>query len=178
MISEPNSSVIRLSQSGDLDAFKNLYRHYEKTVYGFCLRMLNNRQDAEDALQTTFIKLYRNISKFRYKARFTTYLIRISRNVCYDIMNQQKKSHKDLEDVEHPTEAMDSLRHDISKAISYLPERTRECFILYAVEGYPQNQIAEILGIRIGTVKALIFQARQKLKMWLKDEQEQTNAMS
>ena len=133
------------------------------------MRMLNNQQDTEDAVQTIFLNLYRNIARFNYKARFTTYLFTITRNVCYDILHQRKQSNEGLEKAEQI--AGDALKEDpdISNAISKLPERTRECFIMFAIEGYPQEEIAEILGIRSGTVKALIFQARQKLRTWLSE---------
>lgn len=178
MIPEPNTDLIRLSQKGDLDAFKNLYRHYEKTIYGYCLRMLDNRQDAEDAFQIIFLNVYRSLSKFRFRASFTTYLMRIARNVCYDILNKRIKMTMDLDEAKDISASIDNEDHDISKAISKLPDRTRECFILFAVEGYPQDQIAKILRIRTGTVKALVFQARQKLRIWLTDERESANELS
>lgn len=169
MIPEPSKDLIQHCQNGDLQSFKMLYKHYEKTIYGFCLRMLNNHQDAEDAVQTIFLKLFRNLSNFNYEARFTTYLFTIARNACYDILNQRKPNNEDLQKAEHIAGNTTDLDHDISGAISKLPERTRECFIMFAIEGYPQEQIAEIMSIKTGTVKALIFQARQKLITWLSD---------
>lgn len=169
MVPEPSTDLIRQCQRGDLNAFKLLYRHYEKTIYSYCLRMLNHRQDTEDAVQTIFLKLYTHISGYRYRSRFTTYLFTVARNVCYDKLNQQKVTDEELYHARHvridnPQPDRDC---DISRAIAQLPQRTRECFILFAVEGLPQNQIAEILEIKTGTVKALIFQARQKLQIWL-----------
>jgi len=146
-----------------------LYKHCEKTIYGYCLRMLNHQQDTEDAVQTIFLKLFRNLSNYKYKARFTTYLFTIARNVCYDILNQTKHENEDLENAKYIAGNATDYDHDISRAISKLPERTRECFILFAIEGYPQEEIAEILGVRIGTVKALVFQAREKLRIWLSE---------
>ncbi|MCK4559999.1 MAG: RNA polymerase sigma factor [Calditrichia bacterium] len=169
MIPEPSKDLIQQSKNGDLQSFKNLYRHYEKTIYGFCLRMLNNQQDAEDAVQTIFLKLFRNIAGFNYQARFTTYLFTIARNACYDILNQRKNMNEDLDKADHISGNTTNLDHDISGAISKLPERTRECFIMFAIEGYPQEQIAKIMSIKTGTVKALIFQARQKLRTWLSE---------
>jgi RNA polymerase sigma-70 factor (ECF subfamily) len=131
--------------------------------------MLNNQQDAEDAVQTTFLRLFRNITKFNFRARFTTYLFSITRNVCYDILNQRRQANEDLEKAKHIAGNVADWDQDITRAISNLPERTRECFIMFAIEGYPQNEIADLLNIKTGTVKALIFQARQKLITWLSD---------
>jgi len=169
LIPEPSKELIQQCQNGDRESFKMLYKHYEKTIYGFCLRMLSNQQDTEDAVQTVFLKLFNNLSKFKYEARFTTYLFTIARNVCYDILNQRKHADEDLEKAKYVAGDATEDDHDLSWAVSKLPERTRESFILFAIEGYPQDQIAEILGVQTGTVKALVFQARQKLRTWLSE---------
>jgi RNA polymerase sigma-70 factor (ECF subfamily) len=178
LITEPGKDLIKKCQKGDLESFKILYKHYEKTIFGFCYRMLNNKQDAEDAVQTIFLNLYRSFSKFRFKARFTTYLFSITRNVCYDLMKEQKIKKEDLEEIVQTSANNYPMDQDIAKAISLLPEKTRECFVLFAIEGYPQDEIANLLNIKIGTVKALIFQARKKLVTWLSDEEEQLDELS
>ena len=132
--------------------------------------MLNNQQDTEDAVQTIFLKLYRSIGKYQFKSRFSTYLFSITRNVCFDLLKHQKVQREDLDKAKHISTNPVSADPDIAKAISKLPEKTRECFILFAIEGYPQEEIANILDVKLGTVKALIFQARQKLVQWLADE--------
>ena len=147
-----------------------LYKHYEKTIFGFCYRMLNNQQDTEDAVQTIFLNLYRNIRKYQFKSRFSTYVFSITRNVCFDLLKHQKVQKEDFDEAQHISTNPISADPDITKAISRLPEKTRECFILFAIEGYPQEEIASILDVKTGTVKALIFQARQKLVQWLADE--------
>jgi DNA-directed RNA polymerase specialized sigma24 family protein len=114
LIPEPSKELIQQSQNGDLKSFKNLYRHYEKTIYGFCLRMLINQQDAEDAVQTIFLKLFRNLSNFNYEARFTTYLFTIARNACYDILNQRKNMNEDLDKADHIAGNTTDSDHDIS----------------------------------------------------------------
>jgi RNA polymerase sigma-70 factor (ECF subfamily) len=172
LISEPSKELIENCQKGDLESFKRLYRHYERTIFGFCYRMLNNRQDTEDAVQTIFLNLYRGIGKYRFKAGFSTYLFSITRNVCFDMLKSQKVVKENLDEAKNISVNPMSVNHDIAKAISRLPQKTRECFILFAVEGFPQDEIAELLNIKSGTVKALIFQARQKLVAWLADEEE------
>lgn len=169
MISEPSKEIIQNCQKGDLESFKMLYKHYEKTIYGFCYRMLNNKQDTEDAVQTIFLNLYRSIKSFSFKSRLTTYLFSITRNVCYDMLKQHRVINEELNETEHIAGNTSPMDQDISKAVSHLPEKTRECFILFAIEGYPQEEIAELLNIKVGTVKALIFQARQKLVTWLSE---------
>jgi RNA polymerase sigma-70 factor (ECF subfamily) len=133
--------------------------------------MLNNQQDTEDAVQTVFLNLYRSMKKFKFKSRFTTYLFSITRNVCHDILNQKKTIEEDLNAAADILISDMPSDHDLSASISRLPEKTRECFVLFAIEGYPQEEVAEILNIKIGTVKAMIFQARQKLISWLAEEE-------
>ena len=149
-----------------------LYRHYEKTIYGFCYRMLQNQQDTEDAVQNIFHNLYRNLSNFKFKSRFSTYLFTITRNVCHDILNKRKNFNSDLEQATQQSTHISEFQQDLSTAISRLPEKTRECFLLFAVEGYPQGEVATLLNVEVGTVKALVFQARQKLVAWLSDDEE------
>ena len=169
MIPEPNKELIKNCQKSDMESFKMLYRHYEKFIFAFCLRMLNNRQDTEDAVQTIFLNLYRGIANFNFQSRFTTYLISITRNVCYNMLKKQKHETDEFEHAKLIAEDSTNYDQDLSQAISKLPVRTRECFILFAVEGYPQAEVAAILNIKIGTVKSLIFQARKKLVSWLSD---------
>lgn len=169
MIPEPSKELIKNCQNRDMESFKMLYRHYEKFIFGFCLRMLNNRQDTEDAVQTIFLNLFRGIANFNFKSRFTTYLISITRNVCYNMLKKQKHENGEFEHAKLIAGADTNFNHDLSHAISKLPARTRECFILFAVEGYPQVEIATILNIEVGTVKSLIFQARKKLVSWLSE---------
>jgi RNA polymerase sigma-70 factor (ECF subfamily) len=155
-----------------MESFKMLYEHYIKTIYGFCLRMLNHQQDAEDAVQTIFHNLYRNISNFRFKSQFSTYLISITRNVCHDILDKRKNVTDDIEQAQHHSTSLSEFQQDLSTAISRLPERTRECFVLFAVEGYPQEEVASLMNVEVGTVKALVYQARQKLVAWLGNHEE------
>jgi RNA polymerase sigma-70 factor (ECF subfamily) len=169
LIAEPSKELIKNCQTGDLESFKMLYQHYEKTIFGFCYRMLNNQQDTEDAVQTIFLNLYRHIAKFSFKARFTTYLFSITRNVCHDILKKQNVLKEELDEMNFISGNPFPMDHDISKAISFLPEKTRQCFILFAIEEYPQEEIAKLLNIKVGTVKALIFQARKKIVSWLSD---------
>jgi len=169
LIPEPGKELIQNCQKRDMESFRMLYRHYEKFVFGFCLRMLNNQQDTEDAVQTVFLNLYHGIVNFKFNSRFTTYLMSITRNVCFDMLRQQKRRGEAPDLTEPVSREGTDYDHDLLQAISNLPSRTRECFILFAVEQYPQAEIAELLQIKIGTVKALIFQARQKLIYWLNE---------
>ena len=132
--------------------------------------MLGRREDAEDAVQTAFLRLYRSINKFAFKSRLGTYLFRIMMNVCFDILRKRKPVHAQAavsEDSAHvPGE---DLHLQLEEAIAALPERMRACFVLFAVEELKQNEIAEILGLSVGAVKSHIFHAKTKLRAVLAD---------
>lgn len=168
---ENECDVVRRCQEGDISAYETVYRHFHQPLLGFSLRMLGQREDAEDAVQMTFIKLYRSIDKFRFGARFSTYLMRIAINVCYDLLETRKKSKvRTIKESDEPSFSPGSdLRLQLEEAIRTLPERMRECFILFAVEGFQQKEVAEMLDVSIGTVKAHIFQAKERLRLLLSD---------
>lgn len=164
-------SVIRRCQRQDVSAFKQLFREYEKPLLRTALRVTGTQQDAEDAVQTTFLKLYRSIDKFRFGSKFSTYLFRILLNTCFDMLKQ--KHHSDMELLDYAASSHSPepiLAVQLEKAIDSLPQRMRACFVLFAVEGFSQKEIAEILELSVGTVKASVFQAKIKLRAGLEKE--------
>lgn len=164
---ENEQEIIERCQSGDLRSFEIIYQTYWDALYRVAFRMLGSREDCEDALQLTFIKLYKAIKKFRGEAKLSTYTFRILLNVCHDLHRKKKVENKS--DYEEPIfKPQDELQIQLDEAIQALPIKMRECFILFAIEGFQQNEIAEMLKVTIGTVKAHIFQAKGKLKKSLK----------
>ncbi len=161
--------LILRCQKGEVNAFRDLYNSQGTMLYSIAIRILGKKEDAEDAMQNTFSKLFKNIKQFRYQSKFSSYLVRILINSCYDIIGQNKHQFDRIDSLEPSDETYPDLKMTLEKAITYLPLKMRECFILYAVEGFKQIEIAEMLGISEGTIKAHIFQARVKLKDILKD---------
>ena len=160
-----SEQIIKRCQTGDLSAFKEIYQHYEQPLLRIALRMLGQIQDAEDAVQTTFIKLYHGIKNYKHSAKFSTYLYRILLNVCYDLLGKRKKmSLQDLDSVNPSYSVDDELKIQLESAILELPEKMRACFILFAVEEFKQTEIAEILKLSVGGVKSNIFHAKTKLR--------------
>lgn len=162
--------ILRRCQKGDLRALEIIYRHYQQPLHRFALRMLGCNEDAEDALQMTFLRLYGKISQFQFNSKFSSYLFRILINICYDLIEKKKRNGLQQADcVELFYQPANDLQMQLEEAIGSLPERMRECFILFAIEGFKQNEIAEILNLSIGTVKAHIFKAKEKLRFLLSD---------
>lgn len=160
--------IIKDCQNNDMGAYKMIYERYEQPLLHTALRILGQQQDAEDAVQMTFIKLYRNIQKYHFGAKFSTYLFRILINTCFDLLKKRRRIKKqdiDLEFLVSPAPLEPKI--DLENAILKLPERMRACFVLHAVEGVPQSDIAEILKLSVGGVKSNVYHAKMKLRTLL-----------
>lgn len=165
-----DDELVRLCQSGDISAFKMLFDRHHQMLLRVALRLLGRQQDAEDAVQQTFINVYRGINGFRFQAKFSTFLLQILKRVCFDAMRAQKRrQHDRLEKVTKLVDPPGDLKAQLETAIGRLPERMRLCFVLFAVEELKQEDIAGIMGMTVGGVKSTLFQARVRLRRFLED---------
>jgi RNA polymerase sigma-70 factor (ECF subfamily) len=170
-------ATIQRCKEGDMTAYRLLYERYEQPFLRTAVRMLGRQQEAEDAVQEAFLKLHRGIQNYKSGSRFSTYFFRILINSCYDILRKRGPASSrefDLNDLSHHPSYDTGLRVPIEEAISSLPERMRVCFELFAVEELRMDEIAQVLEVSIGTVKASIHRARAKLRAWLLDSQKET----
>lgn len=168
---ETEEQLVRRCQHGDLNAFKQVFHIYEHPLLRVALRMMGQQQDAEDAVQNTFLRLYRSIKQFQFHSKFSTYLFRILLNVCTDMLSKRKKmAFVQLDDVHPCTSSGLDLGLYLQEAILQLPARMRACFILFAVEELKQTEIADILNLSVGAVKSNIFHARIRLRKLLDDK--------
>jgi RNA polymerase sigma-70 factor (ECF subfamily) len=121
-------------------------------------------------VQTAFLNLYRGVNRFQFGAKFSTYLFRIMMNVCFDAIQKRKRDKSQREEaIEASGPPRVDLRLELEEAIAALPERMRACFVLFAVEELKQSEIAEILHLKLGTVKSHIFQAKAQLRALLSE---------
>jgi len=145
-----------------------IYDRYKQPLLSTALRMLGQQQDAEDAVQMTFLKLYRGIQNYNYSAKFSSYLFRILINVCFDLTRKKnRKNRMSARLFETKKVSVRSRQEEkilFEEAIQTLPERQRACFILYAVEELKLEEIAEVLSISLGGVKSNIFHAKLRLR--------------
>jgi len=163
--------IIERCQAGEIEAFKILYDRYNRPLLHTAYRMLGNTHDAEDAVQTAFLKVHKSIKGFKYKSKFSTYLFRILINICID-MNKKKSTYSSMETIKDSAEFNGpdyAVRLEIDKALRKLPSKQRECFLLFTVGDRKQKEIAEILDISVGGVKSNIFQAKVKLRAYLNE---------
>ena len=163
---ENEQDLIRCCQRGEHRAFEALYHHYERPMLSLAYRMLGSQEEAEDALQDAFLKLYRKIGQYRFDAAFNTWLYRIVANTCYDRLKKRKRATPVPLDTVGEIAVKDDarMRVQIQAAIDSLPPKMKASFVLYAQEGRTQRDIAEILGTKEGTVKAHVFRAKERLR--------------
>lgn len=161
-------ALVRRCREGDLMAYRSLYERYEQPFLRTALRLLGRQQDAEDAVQETFFKLYKKVHHYRSGSNFSTYFFRILINSCTDIL-RTRRSETALDAVPPVLgrESTHELRYSIEQAIAGLPEQMRTCFVLFAVEDLRQEEIAQILEISVGAVKAHVHRARARLRALL-----------
>jgi RNA polymerase sigma-70 factor (ECF subfamily) len=154
----------------DLRAFEHLYETQGARLKSVAHSILGNRQDAEDAVQETFVKVFRAIQGFQGESGIGTWLYRILINVCYDAARKRKR---EADPEEHALDsraappAQTALKVALETALGRIHPRHRMVFQLFEVEGLRHSEIAAILEIPEGTSKAWLFEAKKELKRML-----------
>lgn len=151
-------------------AQQKLYQDYYGRMMGVCLRYAKNTQDAQDILHDGFIKVYRNIEKYKPGTSLTAWIHRIMVNTSIDFYRKAiRRRTDDLEQAFHvSTWEVDAIskcsEQDILKAVQTLTPAYRAVFNLYVIEGYPHKEIANILNITESTSRSNLVKARTRLK--------------
>lgn len=182
---DPN---VQLAAGGDMAAFEEIYRTYNRRVYTLCLRMTRNVAEAEDLTQEVFIQLFRKLKTFRGESLFTTWLHRLTVNAV--LMHFRKSAVRLDRMTEEYEDAVNgfvnraanmsgtSIIDQISlhEAVEQLAPGYRAVFILHDIEGYEHQQISEILKCAVGTSKSQLHKARMKLRRLLNRKKPVTQA--
>ena len=160
---------MRRISRGDEKAFQILYNRYKRQLFLYCFRMLNDREAAKDALQEVFVRLHENSGKYKPESNFAGWIHTIARNLCINIQRNTKEyvdfDETELRAVNPKAETSDVLlRERLADEVAGLPDIYREAVILREYEGYSYNQIAEITGQTLATVKFRIFKGRELLR--------------
>ncbi len=168
-----DGALVKAARGGDVRAFERLYRLHSGKVMGLCLRMTRQRDMAEDCVQQTFIRAWRNLGAFEGRSAFGTWLHRIAVNeVLTQARNHGTRSESDEEAVsDAQSEVGEGSREydagelmDVERAIKTLPEGARHVVVLQAIYGYSHEEAADMLGIAVGTCKAQLHRARHLLR--------------
>ena len=160
------NALVTSAQSGCLSSFESLYRMHSGRVHGLCLRLTGNPLAAEDLTQETFIRAWRSLGAFRGDSAFGSWLFRIAVNaVAARYRAELRRAAWETKVPARTTQQGDpALRMDLEDAIGALPPGARAVFVLHDVEGYRHEEIADQLGVAVGTSKAQLHHARRLLR--------------
>jgi RNA polymerase sigma-70 factor (ECF subfamily) len=169
--------IIR-AKAGDTTAFDQIIISHQRKIVSLAWRMLGNQEDARDAAQETFLRVYKSFGRFDPAQDFNGWLYRIAVNVCRDLARKRRSNHFSLEaEVEsgaiaepmspHNTESAALLAQEhaiLRRALATLPEKERAAIVLRDLEGLDTEEVAKILGSSPTTVRSQISAARVKIK--------------
>lgn len=182
--------LVALAKQGDQDAFSQLVQANQNKIYTLALRMTGNPEDGADLAQEAFLKAWRSLPTFQEESSFSTWLYKLTSNLCIDFLRKEKRrkaavttvSLDDDEDDSPPMEVPDhrftpeteverrELRAAMSRALHNLSDEHRQILILREVEGLSYTEIAEALDLEEGTVKSRIARARISLRTILQKD--------
>lgn len=170
------ADLVRAAAAGDSTAFETLVTRHQRNVYRLCYRFVPNHEDASELAQDAFVRAYRSLGKFEGQAQFSTWLYRITVNVCLNRLALKTPKSAPLKDVERTPgreEAADvsMLRGEqatrVRAAIAKLPDKQRATLILRVYHDLPHEEIARALGSSVGAAKTNLFHALGNLRKLL-----------
>lgn len=169
-----NGRLIEKCLNGDIKAQYQLYKQYSKAMYNIAIRFLNNKMDAEDILQESFIKAFNRLEELQNKELFGNWLKRIVINNCISLQRKRKIAFTEIDEekygeVMEMDEGIPRIDPDlVHGAIKELPPKGRTVLVLRALEGYSHKEIAETLGVSVSTSKTQYHRALALLNQKLK----------
>jgi RNA polymerase sigma-70 factor (ECF subfamily) len=171
--------VVEKCKQGDSEAWTMVVDKYSRSIYNMALNFVGNRDDASDITQDVFLKIYRNIEKFKEEKNFHSWILKISKNYCIDYWRKKKKSlyDRELEETDCQEEftpeqkiVKDSDIRLLRKKMLSLDADLRLLLIMRDIQEYSYNEISDTLNLPLGTVKSRINRARVKLaKIYLSE---------
>ena len=174
-------------KKGNIDAFEDIVKKYENKVYGIVFHMMKNQNEVEDLAQEVFLKVYKNLDKFKGDSSLYTWIYKITVNLCLDELKKRKniiyldekisvedgEIDKELPSNERSQEELyedKELKENLHRCINKLPDKQNMMIVLRDIKGFSYDEIAKITNNKIGTVKSQINRARLKLKELLDKE--------
>jgi RNA polymerase sigma-70 factor (ECF subfamily) len=181
--------LAKLARNGDRGAFAELVDLYKDKIYHLAYRMLNNKHEAEDAVQETFMRVYTNLNRYDEQQKFSTWIFRIATNHCIDRLRKRKHSAYSLdaempdgegndyysmlagnEDTPEKQIILSETQLQIRKAIDALPEKYKTVVILRYLQDMSLQEISDVLDMPVTTVKTRVHRGREYLRNRLEQE--------
>lgn len=185
-----DDQLINDFQKGKMKAFDQLVLKYQNKIFNLCYRFLGNYDDADDCAQDTFVKAYKNLEKFKCQSSFSTWLYRIAINTCKNKLSSLEYRfktkmvwldkpkqinnahfHRELKDEAYSPSVLYEQKEKqalIHKAIESLPKKQKTVVLLRDIENLAYEEIVQITGLKLGTVKSKLARAREHLRIKLK----------
>ena len=172
-------ALLENAMEGSRQAFKDIVSLYQQKVFLLAYSILRNREDALDVVQETFMRLHQKLEAYDKERNFQAWLLQIAKNLSIDYYRKHHSRRREFESGrkvddlnlaagDHRSNpASSELRRVISRCLEKLGERQRLIFVMRHFNGLEYREIAQILGISVGTVKSLHFKAVRNLKNWL-----------
>lgn len=190
-MSEYEKALLEKARKGDINAFEMLIMEHERKAYNIAYRFLKNSEDAEDITQEAFLRAFKSIKKFKGQSSFSTWLYRIINNTCIDFVRSKQNKYTDSIDktIRYEGEEMEmqipSNENDpvetvetgeisalMQSMLNQLPDDQRMALVLRDIQGFSYQEIVEITGVGMGTVKSRINRGRMALKEMIEQKGE------
>jgi RNA polymerase sigma-70 factor (ECF subfamily) len=188
-VNSVETRLAKLARNGDRGAFAELVDLYKDKIYHLAYRMLNNKHEAEDAVQETFLRVYTNLHRYDEQQKFSTWIFRIGTNHCIDRLRKRKHSAYSLdaempdgegndyysmlpgnEDTPEKQIILSETQLQIRKAIDALPEKYKSVVILRYLQDMSLQEISDVLDMPVTTVKTRVHRGREYLRKRLEQE--------
>ena len=189
-VTTSDEELVALCVGGDRDSFNQLILRWERPIYALAYRTLGREEEARDICQETFLRAFRALPNFRGQAKFSSWLYRIALNLCRDWMRKERRAPMvqppedvdifDLASAAEPSESIEDLvaRKDmtrlVEKAMAKLPDEQRTAILLKEYHGLTFQEIADLVGCPLSTVKTRLYQGLTVLRRELVKRGEMT----
>lgn len=173
MTPEEERDIVRRAQQRDMQAFERLYRTHVSRIHALCLRMTANPSRAEELTQKAFLAAWQKLPLFRGESAFGSWLHRVAVNIVLEDLRAEHRRTQRVFGTDDPAAfetaapmrpPVAGMRLDLEQAIAGLPPQARAVFVLHDVEGWRHEEVAEQLGVAVGTSKAQLHRARKLLQ--------------
>ena len=162
--------LIAKAKRGDVEAYNLLVSRWERRIYSYLVRLVNHREDAMDLSQDVFLKAYQNLSKLDDPSRFSAWLFRIAHNEAFSLL-RRRRPESELNEPAHKDRGTALLPIELSLAVEgalkRLSDDQREAVLLKVYQGFKFEEMAEVLGCPVSTVKSRLYTALDLLKATL-----------